>query len=203
MKETSRRTVNHYQDHAQAYRDGTWDHDVSQNRDALLAAIGLPGPVDILDLGCGPGRDLAAFQAMGHRPVGLDGCAAFVEMARQQTGLTVLHQDFLDLNLPAAAFDGVFANAVLFHIPSAELSAVLTALRHSLRPGGVLFSSNPRGQGQEGWNGQRYGCYYSWEQWSERLEQAGFEYIKHFYRPTDRPVQEQHWLASLWRVPAR
>ncbi|HJE64996.1 MAG TPA: class I SAM-dependent methyltransferase, partial [Alcaligenes faecalis] len=107
MKETSRRTVNHYQDHAQAYRDGTLDHDVSQNRDALLAAIGLPGPVDILDLGCGPGRDLVAFQAMGHRPVGLDGCAAFVEMARQQTGLPVLHQDFLDLNLPAAAFDGV------------------------------------------------------------------------------------------------
>ena len=130
MKETSRRTVNHYQDHARAFRDGTWDHDVSQNRDALLAAIGLPGPVDILDLGCGPGRDLVAFQAMGHRPVGLDGCAAFVEMARQQTGLPVLQQDFLDLNLPAAAFDGVFANAVLFHIPSAELPAVLTALRH-------------------------------------------------------------------------
>lgn len=201
MKETSRRTVNHYQDHAQAYRDGTWDHDVSQNRDALLAAIGAAGPVDILDLGCGPGRDLVAFQAMGHRPVGLDGCAAFVEMARQQTGLTVLHQDILDLKLPAAAFDGVFANAVLFHIPSAQLPAVLTSLRHSLRPGGVLFSSNPRGQGQEGWNGQRYGCYYSWEQWAQHLEHAGFEYIHHFYRPTDKPPQEQHWLASLWRVP--
>lgn len=153
MKETSRRTVNHYQDHAQAYREGTWDHDVSQNRQALLAAIGASGPVDILDLGCGPGRDLEAFKALGHRPVGLDGCAAFVEMARQQTGLSVLHQDFLDLSLPHAAFDGVFANAVLFHIPSAELPAVLVALRQSLRPGGVLSPPIRAGRGKKGGTG--------------------------------------------------
>ncbi len=202
MKEASRRTVDHYQRHAQAFRDGTWDHDVSQNRQALLDALPGPGPYDILDLGCGPGRDLLAFQALGHRPVGLDACPAFVEMARRQTGLKVLQQDFLDLALPPGAFDGVFANAVLFHVPSAELAQVLARLRACLRPGGALFSSNPRGQGEEGWNGERYGCYYSWEQWAQRMQDAGFEEIRHYYRPEGRPREEQPWLASVWRRTA-
>jgi 2-polyprenyl-3-methyl-5-hydroxy-6-metoxy-1,4-benzoquinol methylase len=67
----------------------------------------------------------------------------------------VLEQSFLNLDLPAQRFDGVFANAVLFHVPSQVLPAVLTSLHACLRPGGVLFSSNPRGQGQEGRSGER------------------------------------------------
>ena len=71
-------------------------------------------PCDILDLGCGPGRDLKTFTALGHRAVGLDGTPSFVAMARAASGCEVLHQDFLHLQLPAARFDGIFANAVLF-----------------------------------------------------------------------------------------
>ena len=87
----------------------------------LLGAIGKPAPLAILDLGCGPGRDLKAFTAMGHHATGVDGCPRFVEMARAYSGCTVWQQDFVDLDLPAAHFDGVFANAVLFHVPSAAL----------------------------------------------------------------------------------
>ena len=49
--------------------------------------------------------------------MGLDGAEAFVRMARQGTGAEVWHQDFLALDLPAETFDGVFANATLFHVP--------------------------------------------------------------------------------------
>ena len=59
----------------------------------------------------------------------------------------------LALHLPAELFDGLFANAVLFHVPSEELPRVLRTLHAALKPGGVLFSSNPRGEGQEGWHG--------------------------------------------------
>ncbi|MNW18034.1 hypothetical protein D3C71_2174310 [compost metagenome] len=57
------------------------------------------------------------------------------------------------------SFDGVFANAVLFHVPREVLPRVLRQLHACLRPGGVLFSSNPRGAGQERWNGERYGVF--------------------------------------------
>ena len=73
LSEISSRTLREYQERAQPFFEGTRDHDVSQNIDALLEAIGGDGPKRILDLGCGPGRDLLAFKERGHDPVGLDG----------------------------------------------------------------------------------------------------------------------------------
>jgi len=123
--DTSCRTLGHYETTAIEFREGTRDHDVIQNVAALLDAIEGPPPWTILDLGCGPGRDLRTFRDRGHVAVGLDGAPAFVAMARASTGCAVLEQDFLALDLPAARFDGVFANASLFHVPSRELPRVL------------------------------------------------------------------------------
>ena len=164
-----------------------------------LNAIGRPAPLEILDLGCGPGRDLKAFTAMGHHATGVDGCPRFVEMARAYSGCTVWQQDFVDLDLPAAHFDGVFANAVLFHVPSAVLPGVLRALHGCLKEGGVLFSSNPRGQNQEGWNGARYGSYHDEETWAAYVQAAGFTLIEQYYRPPGLPREQQPWLATVWR----
>src|SRR4029078_6480124 len=121
------------------------DHDVTQNHEALLRAIEGTAPFSILDLGCGPGRDLQFFNSLGHTPTGLDGCDAFVEMARALVDCEVYHQDFLELRLPAARFDGIFSNASLFHVPTAHLPRVLGELHATLKPRGVLFCSNPRG----------------------------------------------------------
>ena len=103
---------------AEAFRHRTSDHDVSQNIKALLDAIeGVP-PYEILDLGCGPGRDLRAFAELGHAVTGLDGSAEQVALACAGIDCPVLHQDFLDLHLPPAHFDGIFANALA--VPCAE-----------------------------------------------------------------------------------
>ncbi|WP_222909735.1 class I SAM-dependent methyltransferase [Pseudomonas sp. DNDY-54] len=192
-------TLDDYRANAEAFRDGTRDHDVSQNIDALLRHIEARPPFRILDLGCGPGRDLKAFTSRGHVAVGLDGAEPFVRMAREETGCEVLHQDFLNLDLPVEAFDGIFANAVLFHLPSREISQVLRKLHAALRSGGVLFSSNPRGNNQEGWSGARYGTWYDWPTWQELLKSAGFIELEHYYRPAGLPREQQPWLASVWR----
>ncbi|MBL8201033.1 MAG: class I SAM-dependent methyltransferase [Chromatiales bacterium] len=197
----SRRTLDHYDRHAESFRAGTRDHDVSQNIEALLGAITGEPPFAILDLGCGPGRDLRAFRERGHRPVGLDGAGAFVRMARADTGCEVWHQEFLALALPAAHFDGVFANASLFHVPTADLPRVLGELHATLKPGGVLFSSNPRGDNREGWNNGRYGVYHDLESWRRYVTGAGFAEIGHYYRPAGLPRDQQPWLASVWRRP--
>ena len=195
-------TLGHYDAHADAFWLGTRDHDVTQNIAALLDHIDGPPPFRILDFGCGPGRDLLAFRNLGHEPVGLDGSPRFAEMARAHSGCEVLVQDFLHLDLPASGFDGVFANASLFHVPKQELPRVLSELREALRPGGALFFSNPRGQGEEGWSGQRYGHYQDLEGWRRQFQSAGFTELCHYYRPAGLPCAQQPWLAMVWRKPA-
>jgi SAM-dependent methyltransferase len=198
LRHITRTTLGHYDATAAAFWEGTRDHDVSQNIQALLAQLP-PRRCRILDFGCGPGRDLAAFTALGHEAVGLDGAARFVEMARRHTGCEVLHQDFLALAVPPASFDGVFANASLFHVPAQELPRVLGELHATLRPGGALFSSNPHGGNQEGWNGSRYGAYLDVESWRAHMTHAGFRELDCYYRPPGLPREQQPWLATVWR----
>ncbi len=197
----SARTVAHYEANAERFWEGTRDHDVTQNTAALLGAIEAPPPFTILDLGCGPGRDLTYFRSLGHAAVGVDGCHAFCEMARSHSGCEVLEQDFLALDLPAARFDGIFANASLFHVPTRELPRVLVELRAALKPEGVLFASNPHGQNEEGWHGERYGCHWDLARWRELVVAAGYELVDHYYRPAGKPRDQQPWLATVWRKP--
>jgi len=199
MDEVSRRTLAHYYQRAEEIWLGTRDHDVRQNIDALLGAIQAVPPFTLLDFGCGPGRDLKTFADLGHVAVGLEGSARFAAMARAYSGCEVLEQDFLALDLAPARFDGVFANAALFHVPSAELPRVLRELHVALKPGGVLFSSNPRGANEEGWNRGRYGAYHDLETWRRHLSDANFIELEHYYRPTGLPREQQPWLASVWR----
>jgi SAM-dependent methyltransferase len=195
----TRATLADYDDTAEGFWHGTRDHDVSQNIAALLRhVVGAP-PSAILDFGCGPGRDLARFRALGHEAIGLDGAHRFVAMARTNSGCEVWHQDFLALDLPPARFDGVFANASLFHVPAQELPRVLAELRATLRPRGVLFASNPRGANREGWSGERYGVWHDLDGWRTFVGGAGFEELEHYYRPPGLPRAQQPWLASVWR----
>jgi SAM-dependent methyltransferase len=173
-------TIAHYDRLAEAYWDGTREHDVSENYTALLDAIEGDPPYSILDLGCGPGRDLHHFRSLGHDAVGLDGSKEFVAMARSYSGCEVLHQDFLAMVLPKSRFDGVFANASLFHVPSQELPRVLLELSEALRPWGVLFCSNPRGNNEEGLNGDRYCCFFDLDTWRNYVSAAGFFEVRHF-----------------------
>ena len=192
-------TLEHYNGGAEDFKEGTWTHDVSQNVAALLRHIEGEAPFTILDFGCGPGRDLKTFVALGHVAIGIEGAQRFVEMARAQSGCEVWHQDFLGMTLPAQRFDGIFANAALFHVPTQELPRVLRELHATLKPRGVLFSSNPRGANEEGWNRGRYGAYHDFEAWRAAVTQAGFGELEHYYRPAGLPRDQQPWLASVWR----
>ncbi|SOD40497.1 class I SAM-dependent methyltransferase [Nitrosovibrio sp. Nv4] len=195
-------TVAHYNERAEAFWEGTKDHDVGQNIAALLQHIKVDPPCKILDFGCGPGRDLKLFSQLGHIAVGLEGAGRFVDMARSHSGCEVWHQDFLRLDLPDEYFDGVFANASLFHVPGSELPRILKELWATLKPGGVLFSSNPRGSGEEGWNQGRYSVYHDIESWRRYMADADFVELTHYYRPEGLPREQQPWLASVWRKAA-
>jgi SAM-dependent methyltransferase len=200
LRRISEVTIAHYDRLAEAYWDGTRDHNVNQNYAALLDAIeGDHPPYSILDLGCGPGRDLRYFRSLGHDAVGLDGSKELVAMARSYSECEVLQQDFLAMELPESRFDGIFANASLFHVPSQELPRVLVELSETLRPRGVLFCSNPRGNNEEGLSGDRYSCFFDHDTWCNYVTAAGFFRVRRYYRPPGLPRHQQWWLATVWR----
>jgi SAM-dependent methyltransferase len=193
------RTLAHYDANAEQFWEGTRDHDVRQNVETLLRHIRGTLPFRILDFGCGPGRDLLTFRALGHEPVGLEGSRELAAMARAHSGCEILEQNFLALDLPRAGFDGIFANATLQHVPRSELPRVLGELREALKPEGVLFASIPRGNNEEGWNRERYSVYHDVDSWRAFVGGAGFVEIEHYYRPPGLPREQQPWLASAWR----
>jgi SAM-dependent methyltransferase len=199
MEKHEQITIAEYQLTAESYRVGTWDHDVSQNREALVAAMPKASG-KILDLGCGPGRDLVAFQSMGHKVTGLDATPAFVEMAKQAAGCPVWEQRFLNLDLPSNNFDGIFANASLIHVPSADMLRVLQNLYDALCDRGVLVMSMVRGN-QEGFSerptGYRYVSGWEYETLAPRLLEAKFQILRHYYRPTGVAIENQSWLVIV------
>jgi len=203
LTEIATRTLGHYEANAASFWAGTRDHDVTQNYAALLAALGNRAGLRLLDFGCGPGRDLVALTALGHVVTGLDGTPAFVQMARAKSGCVVLAQNFFELELGAGVFDGVFANASLFHVPRALLPRVLGQLFRSLVPGGALFCSNPRSfeRDWEGWQGERYGSYLTSDGWSSVITEAGFVIERLFLRPAHKPPAEQPWHALVAQKP--
>lgn len=84
-------------------------------------------------------------------------------------------------------------------MPRQALPRVLSELHAALRPEGILFASNPRGNNEEGWNQGRYGVFHDLAAWRRFLETAGFLELEHYYRPAGLPRAQQPWLASVWR----
>jgi SAM-dependent methyltransferase len=195
----SQKNLEHYDQNALSYYEGTKNHDVSQNINALLRAIHLAPPFNILDFGCGPGRDLLTFKNLGHIAVGLEGSSQAAQLARINSGCEVWVQDFLNLDLPKNYFDGIFANASLFHIPQQLLPNVLNDLWSTLKPNGIFFSSNPRGNNEEIWQGSRFGSYHDLKAWQAFMTNSNFIEIEHYYRPSGLPIEQQPWLASVWK----
>ncbi|GET36584.1 class I SAM-dependent methyltransferase [Microseira wollei] len=204
MEQHEQVTIAEYQLTAEAFRAGTWEHDVSQNRDSLVRFLP-KNPGKILDIGCGPGRDLVAFKQQGHTVVGLDATPAFVEMAKQVSGCEVWQQSFLSLDLPGETFDGIFANASLIHVPRGEMVRVLQDLQRSLVPQGAIVMSMCRGD-SEGYSarptGYRYVCGWEYETLAPCVEAAGFEIVNHYYRPPGVRFEAQSWLVIVGRKTA-
>jgi len=212
LRECSRATIADYAAVAEGYARGNASHDVSQNVEAFLSNLKSRGEaLDVLDLCCAGGRDLITFVGRGHRAVGVDGVAEFCEMSRKASGCEVMQQDLQDLSLGTEAFDGIYANACLFHCPSASLPEMLRRIVQALRPGGVLFVSNAHGFGEdrEGWTDGRtpttrsYVCWLSEETWKKHCQDASLELLDLYYRPPGRPRSQQPFLATVWRKPAQ
>lgn len=97
--------------------------------------------LDVLDVGCGQGIDLASYASAGARVTGIDLTPRHVQLAREHMaamGLagTVVEGDAESLPFSDRSFDRVSSNGVLHHTP--DLPAALREIRRVLRPGGEM-----------------------------------------------------------------
>lgn len=163
---------------------------------ALLAR--LPVAPRLLDLGCGPGRDMAWLEGAGASVVGLDLSPGMLRHARTIVQGRLVEGDMRALPFAAASFDGVWCMASLLHVPKADAGSVLAEVHRVLVDGGLVAVSVKHGAGERweagpaGWP-ERFFARYTANELRALLGAAGFEpeAVEEADGPTDR------WLTTL------
>jgi SAM-dependent methyltransferase len=147
------------------------------DRPSRFASLLSPGS-HILDLGCGPGRDIRIFSEGGHKPIGIELNPEFIEMARRQGD--VIQGDIRNISsiFTPSSFDGVWAQASLVHLEKSEIALVLDDLRDLLKPNGLLYACVPA-TGETGWldesDGRRWYTTWPEDSFEEAVKSAGFQ----------------------------
>ena len=134
------KTLQFYSSHAQAYAEREITRHTRLTRFLALLAPG----AKILELGCGAGGDTAAMLARGFDVRPTDGSAEMAEVASKRLGRPVGTLLFHDLD-EVEAYDGVWANACLLHVPRDQLAKVLALIWRALKPEGFFYASYKTG----------------------------------------------------------
>jgi SAM-dependent methyltransferase len=165
----------------------------------------LTGQRQVLDLGCGPGRDVDFLTHLDCTVVGLDLSAGMLIEARKRLPQARLVQAELR-NPPLASerFDGIWACASLLHLPRTDLNYTLGELVRLLRqPGGVLYLALKGGQGEQwvtgggGW--RTFFAYYQPDEVETLLAHAGFQILERWIAQ-DRAGRDRPWINVVARL---
>lgn len=130
---------------------------------------------DVLDLGCGSGRDLKELARRGFCVVGLEYSRPLAELARQYSRQKVYFGDMRVFDLGENQFDGIWAVASLIHVPRIQIPGVLKKLYKALRSRGILLTSMQKGDGSQTSTDGRFFELYQPNDWELMLNKAGFE----------------------------
>ena len=135
-------TLQFYRQNAEAYAK----REITSRHARLTKFLGLLQPgAAILELGCGAGADSAEMIARGYDVTPTDGSPELADIASRKLGRPVRTLLFHDIDA-IAAFDGVWANACLLHVPRDQLAHVLALIHRALKPGGAFYASYKAGE---------------------------------------------------------
>ena len=189
--------IDFYQQHAGMFFADTVDVDMTLLYRRFLPL--LPDQAQILDAGCGSGRDVKAFVELGHQVTAFDASPALVALAKSHAGQPVHCLRFRDIAWQDA-FDGIWACASLLHVPAVELADVTQRLCEALKPTGILYASFKYGSGEREHHSRRFTDLD--EPGLEALLQQvpGLEEVETWTTADLRPGREaERWLNTLLR----
>lgn len=174
--------IYYYEERASQYAAKFDTFDLSVVRTRFLESIESRRPpqrdgcendvLNILDVGCGSGRDAYEFLSKGHAVTAIDASPAMLRECKRK--LKKAQDQTEDARMRKAAkdsrtlemtfdeirfrnrFDGVWAAASLLHVPAQEMTETLQRLVQALKPSGELFVSFKHGRGEREYNGRIY-----------------------------------------------
>jgi SAM-dependent methyltransferase/diadenosine tetraphosphate (Ap4A) HIT family hydrolase len=203
--DVSGRTIAAYEGIARSYAETWFEDDVMEEMiERFCALLDVPG--EVLDAGCGPGRDVLSMAKRGTRAVGLDLSSRMLEEARGRVPDALFRQvDFRRLPYPDSTFAGIWSCACLQHLPDGQLTQVLKEFRRTVKPGGVLGVSVEEGSGEFLDSAGRYRRLQSKEECISSLAGAGFRPVSvsgvTAIKATPGGARNKRWLQVLAIAP--
>lgn len=190
-------SLDYYERYAIPYYEQTIDLDLSEIMQTFVEL--LPEGAEVLDLGCGSGRDTKALEEHGFYVTPMDGSAKMCELAEIYTDKEVLHLTFEEMDFQKV-FDGIWACASLVHVPGEEIGIIMDKVLDSLKPGGILYFSVYEGD-RDGIYGGRYFHDYTEESLKRLFRHRLNAEIVKIWRTDDvrRDKEEHQWLNVLVR----
>ncbi|MCI6887787.1 MAG: class I SAM-dependent methyltransferase [Lachnospiraceae bacterium] len=186
-------TIDYYNQYASKIFEDTVEQDMEKLRRKFLSC--LEEGDTILDLGCGSGRDSLAFYDLGYDVTPLDASEEMCKLAEIHTGLEVLQMKYEDMEFDEA-FDGIWGNAALIHVPENEIGDILERIIDALCLKGTLFLSFREGE-QEGFQGKLYFCDYTEERLERVLKETGRLDVQKLWVTEDDKDSDVHWVNVL------
>ena len=105
---------------------------------------------NLIDIGCGTGRDMTWFESQGNAVTGVDLSMGMLAYARENVHGDLIAMNMRNLGFCDSYFDGVWCCASLLHLPKAEAIYAIQEIHRILKFGGMLILSVQEGNG-EGW----------------------------------------------------
>ena len=150
------KTILYYEENAAEFCKNTLNVDMAFCRNKFLGYL-KPG-ANILDAGCGSGRDSKAFMELGYQVTAMDASQKICEEAEKLLELNVFCQSFEEIEMENT-FDGIWACASLLHVSKEKLPEVLYRLKQALKDGGILYASFKYGEGESVQKGRLFNNY--------------------------------------------
>lgn len=180
------RTIRAYNEIAPAYSE-TWFNDpvMEPTLEEFLQFLEMPG--EVLDAGCGSGRDILAMKRRGVEAIGIDLSSAMINEAKARVPGSIFRcMDLRRLNYPPETFVGIWACATLHHFPQEDLVSVLREFARVLKPNGILGVSIKIGQGVTFDSIGRYQNFHTATDFCQLVIESGFQIIKENVSTTEK-----------------
>ena len=197
---TDQATIDYYQREAPRYVKA-FAHGHSRDLDGFLDL--LKPKAEILELGCGGGRDTLRIIERGFAIDATDGTPAMAEEAAKHVDVPVRVMRFDQLQ-SEAKYDAVWAHACLLHAPRQDLHSILGAIARALKPGGWHYANYKLGDGEGRDLLGRLGNFPSAEWLEDMYQSAGFTiHSSHQYRGEGADGTVRDWQAIVVRKLAQ
>lgn len=186
-------SIDYYERYAASYFENTVDASMEETLKRFLEL--LPENADVLDLGCGSGRDSVYMEEAGCYVTLMDGSEQMCRLAEIHTDREVLHMTFDEMEFEEV-FDGIWACASLLHVAGKDMDRIMKKVVNALQPGGILYMSFKYGEDEEIRNHRLFHDYTEETARDMLMRQEGVEILE-MWQSDDIRGNGQRWLNVL------